>query len=144
LFDGWRYLQAVPTTTILDNLIAEGAIPSLVVLFIDSLDQQTRTQELTCSLTFVEFLIRELLPPMRQQFNLSSNPTQAIVAGSSYGGLAAAFIGLQRPDVFGNVLSQSGTFWWKPDHDMEYEWLSQQYATAPKRALRHYLEVGLL
>ena len=144
LFDGWRYLHAVPTPTILDNLIAAGAIPPTIAILIDNLDQHTRTRELTCSLSFGEYLTDELLPQMRELYNLSTNPTHACVAGSSYGGLAATFIGLQHPEVFGNILSQSGTFWWKPDNELEYEWLTQQYVTTPKRHLRLYLEVGLL
>jgi enterochelin esterase-like enzyme len=144
LFDGWRYLHAVPTTTILDNLIAAGAIPPLIAIFIDCLDQPTRTRELTCSQPFIGFLADELLPQLRQQYNLSADPTQAMIAGSSYGGLAAVFAALQRPDLFGNALSQSGTFWWKPDDDAEYEWLTRQFVDTPQRAIRLYLEIGLL
>ncbi len=144
LFDGWRYFQALSITNTLDNLITTGAIPPLVAILIDCLDQPTRTRELTCSLPFVDFLTVELLPHLRQQYNRSVDPTQAIVAGCSYGGMAAAFIGLQRPDLFGNVLSQSGTFWWKPDDEVEYEWLARQFVDAPKCPLRLYLEIGLL
>jgi enterochelin esterase family protein len=35
------------------------------------------------------------------------------------GGLQAAFVGLKHPEVFGNVLSQSGAFAWKPDGEKE-------------------------
>ncbi|MBM4461019.1 MAG: hypothetical protein FJ011_25190 [Chloroflexi bacterium] len=60
------------------------------------------------------------------------------------GGLAAAYAGLQRPDLFGNVLSQSGSFWWKSEGDAEAEWLSRQFAARPRAPLRFYLEIGLL
>ena len=45
LFDGLAYLDAVPTPTILDNLVSEGKIPPLVVVLPDSLDQETRKTE---------------------------------------------------------------------------------------------------
>ena len=48
LFDGLAYQDAVPTPTILDNLLSEGKIPPLVVVLVDSLDQKTRNLELPC------------------------------------------------------------------------------------------------
>jgi enterochelin esterase family protein len=46
--------------------------------------------------------------------------------------------------VFGNVLSQSGSFWWAPEGAVEHEWLTSQFALSPRRELRFYLNVGLL
>ncbi|HEV8579753.1 MAG TPA: alpha/beta hydrolase-fold protein [Thermoanaerobaculia bacterium] len=60
------------------------------------------------------------------------------------GGLAAACAALERPDLFGNVLSQSGAFWWKPEGDSEFEWLVRQFAARPRLPLRFYLDVGSL
>jgi pimeloyl-ACP methyl ester carboxylesterase len=42
---------------------------------------------------------------------LRIDPRRVIVTGSSAGGLAAAYVALMRPDLFGNVLSRSGAFW---------------------------------
>ncbi len=42
------------------------------------------------------------------------------------------------------MLSQSGSFWWKPGHDEEFERLARQYVSSPTLPLRFYLEVGLL
>ncbi|WP_338148761.1 alpha/beta hydrolase-fold protein [Pseudomonas lundensis] len=33
-----------------------------------------------------------------------------MAAGSSYGGLASAWLGLKHPELFGNVLSLSGSY----------------------------------
>jgi enterochelin esterase family protein len=46
--------------------------------------------------------------------------------------------------VFGNVISLSGSFWWKPEGDKEGEWLTRLVKTSPKLPLRFYLEVGLM
>ena len=55
------------------------------------------------------------------------------------------FIGaLERPDVFGNVLSQSGSYFWKPEDDEEYEWLPRRYAARERLPVRFSLDVGLL
>ena len=142
LLDGWAYTQVVPTPTILDNLIAAGALPPLVALFPDSLDDRTRTRELTGNEAFVAFLAEELLPWARRRYPLIADPARTIVAGSSFGGLAAAHAALRRPDLFGNVLAQSGAFRWAPPGDDEMEWLARPYIASPRLPLRFYLDIG--
>ncbi len=66
------------------------------------------------------------------------------MGGSSLGGLTAAFAALRRPDLFGNVLSQSGSYWWRPPDDAEPHWLARQFEAAPRLPLRFYLDVGSL
>lgn len=143
VFDGLAYIDLVPTPVILDNLLAEGKIPPLVAVLIDSLPQEVRSRELPCHQPFVDFLTTELLPWVREHYHVTTDPSHTIVGGSSYGGLAATFAALRAPDVFGNVLSQSGSFWWKPAEAREYEWLARQYVLSPTLPLRFYLDVGL-
>ncbi len=98
------------------------------------------------------FLYEELLPWIREQYPLSLDPREATIGGFSYGGLAAAYTALQRPDVFGNVLAQSGCFWWMPGYDdrlaapegSEYGWLIRQFVKAPRLPLRFHLDAGIL
>jgi len=66
------------------------------------------------------------------------------VAGSSAGGLMAASIALCHPDVFGNVLSQSGFVVWKPEDDPRDHWLARQVQDHPAVPVRWYLDVGTL
>lgn len=145
LFDGLAYIDLVPTPTILDNLISEGKIPPLVAVLPDSLDQETRSRELPCHEPFAAFLTQELLPWLHERYHVSSDPAKAIVGGSSYGGLAASFVRLRASEYFGNVLSQSGSFWWDrdPEDGMARNWLIQQFVASPRLPLRFYLEVGL-
>jgi enterochelin esterase family protein len=152
LFDGPDYIRLIPTPTILDNLLTAGRLAPHVALLIDSLDQETRNRELPCYPPFCDFLGGELLPWAHQHYHITSDPARTIIGGSSFGGLAAAFAGLRHPELFGNVLSQSGTFWWypgftfwsKPVDQNEGEWLARQFMAAPRLSLRFYLDVGLL
>ncbi|GHO49148.1 enterochelin esterase [Ktedonospora formicarum] len=142
LLDGFCYLHVIPTPTILDNLLSEKQIPPLITVFIDSLDAQTRLHEMRCNPTFVHFLRQELLPWLRERYHVTSDSARTTIGGVSAGGLAAAFVAFQAADLFGNILSQSGSFWWGPEK--EEEWLTTQYAASEKRPLRFALEVGLL
>jgi enterochelin esterase family protein len=142
LLDGWTYTHDIPTPVILNNLLAAGRIAPTVALMIDSLDEKTRDRELACYPPFAAFLADELLPWVGERYDASAWPKDTIVGGSSYGGLAAAFAARTRPDAFGKVLSQSGSFWWKPDDDHEYEWLTRQFVEGPLLPLEFYLSVG--
>ncbi len=147
LFDGWEYAKMIPTATVIENLLAAGRIRPLVTVMIE---QKDRILELGCSEPFTEFLVRELLPWVREHYNVTSNPAGTIIGGLSAGGLAAAFAGLRHPEIFGNVLSESGYFSWDPredlttdEEDLEFEWIIRQFAASPKLPLRFTLTVGL-
>ncbi len=146
VFDGVAYIDLVPTPTILDNLLSEGKLPPFVAVIPDSLNQETRSRELPCYQPFVDFLIQELMPWVHEHYHVTHDPTTTVVAGSSYGGLASAFVGLRAPEVFGNVLSQSGSFWWNWDAENEHipqEWLTQQFIPSPRLPVRFYMDVGM-
>jgi enterochelin esterase-like enzyme len=144
LLDGYIYAHVIPTPTILDNLIATGHLPPVVALMVNPPDLDTRLSELACSQPFVDFLAQELVPWARQEYHVTTDPARVVVGGSSLGGLTAAFAGLRYPDVFGNVLSQSGSFWWRPQGDREPHWLGRQFEVSPRVSLRFYLDVGCL
>jgi len=72
---------------------------------------------------------------------VTAKPEQTIIGGLSLGGLAAAYTALQHPEVFGNVLSQSGSFQLRAEDEKR---LIRQFVLEEKRPIRFYLEVGLL
>jgi enterochelin esterase-like enzyme len=144
VLDGRTYTSDVPTPTILDNLLAAKRIPPLVAVFIANPSAEARTLELACHPPFAEFLARELIPWVRHGYRVTADPTRTAIAGSSLGGLAAACAATKFPDVFGNVLSLSGSFYWQPPGETEPEGLARQLATGPKLPLRFYLEAGLM
>jgi len=148
LFDGEAYRDEVPTPTILDNLVASKKIHPLVALLVDS--GETRDRDLQCSAPFADFLAKELLPWARQRYRLSPDPKHTIVGGSSYGGLSAAYCAFRHPEVFGAVLSQSGSFGYYPGWDSgdrtdssPFGRLIRQFVATRKLPIRFYLEAGL-
>lgn len=144
VLDGQAYTSdLIPGPTILDNLIAEGEIPPMIAIFVSSIDQPRRNLELPCYKPFIESLSDELLPWVYKNYHASQRPEQVIIAGSSYGGLAAAYAALIKPDTFGKVLSQSGAFWWSPSKSGEL-WLIKQYEGMSKLPIEFYLDVGHL
>lgn len=142
LLDGDRNVNWIPR--ILDTLIAEKRIPPILAVMTDDSVPTARRTELPCNPVFAAFLANELVPWARRNYHATTQPERTIVAGSSFGGLASVFAGFKHPDVFGNVISLSGSFWWKPDDEKKGEWLTSLAEASPKVDLRFYLEVGLM
>ncbi|QHE92668.1 DUF3327 domain-containing protein [Pandoraea fibrosis] len=146
VFDAHAYVNTVPTPVILDNLIAEGRIPRTAALIVGVIDGGTRGKELPPNPAFARFLSDELMPWAKSQ-GVSAPATRTVVAGSSYGGLASAWAAHIAPQWFGNVLSQSGSYWWAPSQGdtatRESGWLIRQYADGPRLPVKFYLESGL-
>jgi enterochelin esterase family protein len=81
--------------------------------------RDSRNSELGFNPALVEFLSKEVLPSVHEHWNVTRDPQKSIVGGYSFGGLAAAFVALRRPDLFGNILSQAGAFWRGNDADVK-------------------------
>jgi len=145
LFDEATYQRDVPGPTILDNLIAAHKIPPAVAVLVNYPTQEARDPELSCNPAFTDFVALELVPWVRSQYRVSTEPSHTVVGGLSLGGLAAAYMGLKYPGVFGNVLVQSGAFWWAPNRDSgeEPNWLARQFAAAPAVPVKFFMEAGL-
>jgi enterochelin esterase-like enzyme len=149
VFDGQAYHELMPVPVILDNLIAQGQIPPTIAIGIPNPTHEVRQRDLHCYDPFADFVAKELIPWARKNYNISSDPHHAVVAGSSAGGLTAAFCAFRYPKVFGNVLSQSGSFWYAPgqsdsvpDYLQDRGWLTRQFASTERLPIRFFIETG--
>lgn len=144
LTDGDEYINVLLAANVFDNLIAANKIPPIVAIFIDSTEK--RSEELKCNDKFGDVIVKDLLSLIKANYNISNKPEDAIIGGLSLGGLTAAYLGLKHSEVFENVISQSGSFWYKPE---SYEgnddcWLGTQFEAIDKLPLRFYLNIGVL
>jgi enterochelin esterase-like enzyme len=159
LSDGGQY-----QVTTLNNLIAASRIPPTVAVFVDNIPRR-RLVDLVASDEFADFMAQELMPWIRSHYNVTKDPKQTVITGYSAGGLASAYVALRHPEVFGNVLSQSGAFWWSFEHNggicgsrcpesggrggdgsrdatTEGNIMVKQFLASAKLPLRFYLAVG--
>lgn len=140
LLDGEHWQPRLGLAHLLDNLIADGRVPPLVALLPESVDADTRWSEMTCRPEFAGFLADELLPWAAARLPVTDDPARTVVAGQSLGGLSAAHAALSVPGRFGNVLAQSGSFWW-PDGP-QAQWLTERIARTPRLPVRFRLSFG--
>ncbi len=144
LFDGGAYKDWIPTPTILDNLMAAGRIPPVAAILVGHPSLEARNRELVFSDPFMRFLTEELLPPLRLELGASQASRLTVIGGCSSGGLAAAYAAYLHPDVFGNVMSQSGAFMLSPAGVSEQGWLIRKLAAGPALPIRFHLDCGLM
>lgn len=138
--DSYSFGIGMPGALILDHLIATRVIPPTVMLAANvpagqGLDQMERT---------AQYVADHLLPELRDELNLSADATHVVIAGTSRRGLIAAYTAFSRPQSVANVVSLSGSFYWKPDGEVEYEWLTHRFATEDMRPLRLFMAAGSL
>ncbi len=145
LFDGKEYTRKIDVPRIIDNLVEQGTLHSIATVFIDNPSREARALELPANPQFADFMADELLPWAEHTLNMDAQPEHTILAGSSYGGLAAATVALRHPTLFANVLSMSGSFWWSaPGTAAENsEYVALQVATTPSQPIRFFLSAGV-
>lgn len=134
--DGFLHINILNSVTILDNLIYEDLIPESVCVFIDSNDN--RVEELAFNKSYGEFITKEILPWVHSNYKVTNELSKTVISGVSLGALASAYIALKFPNVFGNVLAQSGSFFW------DNHWLIDEYESSEKVQSKFYLNVGIL
>jgi len=132
LFDGRAYatgnLQASNT---LDNLIADHRIRPTVVCFVN--DNRSVSVNPDQRPAYASAMATELVPWIRAMYAVSTNPKEVVIGGFSAGGGMAGYVAFNYPEVFGNVLLQSGGA----------QVMVPLLLNAPKLPVRFYVDQGL-
>jgi enterochelin esterase family protein len=102
--------------TILDNMISEHRVPTLVGIFINSGGGDAQGSERgleydTVSGRYAEFIETEVLPRVSRDYNVTftKNPEGRLTMGGSSGGAAAFSMAWFHPNLYHRILSYSGT-----------------------------------
>lgn len=145
IFDGERALDRMDAPRVLDTLTRQGALPPVVAVLIPAIDGRTRGRELPGNPVFAQALAEELLPLVAARLGIRPDPARTVLAGASYGGLAAATVALARPDAFGNAIAMSGSFWWAPEGETAdgIPFVAAAYAARERLPIRFFLSAGL-
>jgi len=111
--------QRVPI--VFDNLISKKKMPVTIGIFIqpgvlppekegDKPVQNRSFEYDTLSDQYARFLADEILPEVGKTYNLSKDPRDRAICGSSSGGICSFTVAWERPDQFTKVLSHVGSF----------------------------------
>lgn len=151
-------IDGVPVPTILNNLTAKGKLPPTVAV-VPEWGPGGIITERWHNDRYNEMVATELIPWIRQHYNVTSDPKRTFLTGASLSANSAVFLAMSHPEIFGNVVAQSGGFQYrqrqndtKPrqpgelfEEDFpESEWLIREFVKRPKTSTRFYLEIGLM
>lgn len=101
--------------TVVENLIAEKAMPVAIVVGlnpgVNDDGKSNRSVEYdTLSDAYATFLDKEVLPLVKQSYSIRDDAASHAIGGASSGGICAFTAAWERPDLFGKVCSQIGSF----------------------------------
>lgn len=101
----WRYCSSV---NVLDNLIADGVLQPMIVVFTNPVEE--RVSWYCCNPNFLAFM-DDLVSYIDANYPTIRDPYSRAHVGDSMGGLASIYLGYERPDTFKLIGAQSGTFY---------------------------------
>jgi len=107
--------------TVFDNLIHKGEMPVTIGVFLNpgvipavkpgGESRKNRSFEYdSLGDQYARFLIEEVLPFVKEKYNISDDPEHRAICGISSGGICAFTVAWERPDQFRKVVSYVGSF----------------------------------
>ncbi len=119
--DGGGFAGNMRVPVVFDNLIAKGDLPPMIGIFIDpgvlpvlSDSAQNRFNRIfeydNVSDRYARFLSEEVIPEVAKTYNLSKDPNDRGIGGSSTGAVGAFVAAWNRSDQFRRVFTFIGTF----------------------------------
>ena len=140
--DGNESLTRGDFAGVADTTYATTPASQAVLVFVALSSQTVRTDEYTFDTStalgdqYGEFLVNDLEPIVSSNYRVCSKPGSRGIAGASLGGLISTYLAFQKPDEWGFVGSQSGSYFW--DNDAMITRAGQD----PVVSVRFYLDTG--
>ena len=106
---------------VFDNLIARGDMPPTIAVFINPGHDKSKPMKDNKASNrsfeydglgdrYARFLLEEIIPEVKKQYNISDDPDMRAIGGSSSGAICAFTAAWERTDAFRKVYSSVGSF----------------------------------
>jgi len=105
--DGGDFINHAAYGTVLDNLMDRRLMADTMVAFTHPGD---RLREYGDSAAHSRFLTAELVPQLEKRLPLRGDPAGRVLAGASFGAIAALAAAVHAPGFYGGLLLQSASF----------------------------------
>jgi enterochelin esterase family protein len=141
--------------TVLDNLIAEKKVPTMIAISIgngsgDAQGSERGLEYDTMSGQYAEFVEHEVLPLVEKQCHvtLTKDPDGRATMGGSSGGSCALIMAWYHPELYHRVLTYSGTYvnqqWPSSPETPHGAWEFHEHLipNSPIKPIRIWMEVG--
>jgi enterochelin esterase family protein len=106
---------------VFDNLIARGDMPPTIAVFLNPGHDKSKPMKDNKASNrsfeydglgdrYARFLLEEIIPEVKKQYNISDDPEMRAIGGSSSGAICAFTVAWERTDAFRKVYSSVGSF----------------------------------
>ena len=106
--DGFKALEFMSFSSVLNNLIADKIIEPVIVVFL-SYENNDGGFFLEKNAQLTKAICNELVPQIDKTYRTNANPHYRAISGISAGGHFSLISAFNRPDVFLNAAGQSST-----------------------------------
>jgi len=89
---------------------------------------------------FMEFIKNELIPKIENDYRVEKDRNSRCIIGHSLAGLCGAYAFTMSPEIFGNYIILSASFWWDDDIVLQYEQQNRKQLTQNRNTV--YIGVG--
>lgn len=131
--DGTDYINLGNAPIILDNLINDGSIDSIVGVFIPPVNRNPEYSGNDQD-AYTSFIIDDIMPWLKQRFHIAPQAHRHLVMGASNGGNISLWIAMTHPEEFMYVAAQSSNIQAK---------IADRFGEDPVLNLKLYLDLGL-
>jgi enterochelin esterase-like enzyme len=130
--DGLEYVSLANMDHVLNYLIAHRRMRPVIAVFVPPVNREAEYAGNLMN-EFSTFIVDELLPWFETRYRVRPEADQHATLGASNGGNISLWLGVQYPEVFGNVAAQSSNV---------VNSISNRLQSDPQLALRFYLDLG--
>jgi len=97
MLDGSTWVEKMQVTQVLDRLTARGAIPPVIVVFVEP---GSRGEEYSRNVSWRAFMATELVPVVDRRFRTLPAPDQRLIMGAGLPAYGAVDLAVEYPSVF--------------------------------------------
>ncbi len=133
--DGLEFMTLANMTNVLDYLIWKGEITPVIAVFIPPISGEERISEYNPNEKFADFISTNIVSLIDSMYSTIQSPESRAMLGVSLGALIAAYIGYTRAEIFGNIASMSGAYWYN-------ETIILQIKSGDKESIKWYVDWG--
>lgn len=130
--DGLDYLSLADAKNVLDYLIGHDMIDPVIGVFVPAVN---RNEEYHGNLKdeYTDFIVTDVMGWVDSKYRTLTDPQFRATAGASDGGNISLWIGMNHPDVFGNVAAYSSNV---------ISEIASTFENGPVLNLKLYLDIG--
>jgi len=135
--DGSQYIKYSHADKIIYRMIELEMIEEVIAVFLDlNIENQNNFSNTLINDNYINFFTKEFFPFIEDRFSVLKNPESKLIISKSLSSSIAAVLAYEKPNLIGNVYSQSGYY------SMDDNYLIKLYSENITKKINFLIEIG--